>query len=143
LLGDWSAYLNGTLSFDAINLSGVASDWPGFGLVTITGTAGAVSFDFEPDAKPTTTWAGYGTKLSTVNFGPTLPSVLANVTNVTIKLESHNGFDAGNAMNSDYNGFDNFKVSAVPEPGSAALTLVGLATLGAAVRRARSRGAQA
>jgi PEP-CTERM motif len=137
LLGDWSAFLGGTLSFDAINLSGVASDWAGFGLVTITGAAGTVSFDIEPGAKPTTTWATYSGTLSTANFGASLPSVLANVTGVTIKLESHNGFDAGNPMNSDYNGFDNLKVSAVPEPASMALMLAGLATAGAvgAVRR--------
>jgi hypothetical protein len=139
LLGDWSAYLNGTLSFDAINLSGVPSDWPGFGLVTITGTAGSVAFDLEPSAHPTVFWAPYSTTLSTANFGGNLPSVLANVTGVTIKLESHNGFDAGNPMNSDYNGFDNFKVTAaVPEPESWLLGAVGVLALGLASRKRRA-----
>lgn len=139
LLGDWSAYLNGTLSFDAINLSGVPSDWDGFGLVTLTGTAGSVAFDLEPGAKPTSTWATYGTTLSTANFGANLPSVLAQVTGVTIKLESHNGFDAGNPMNSDYNGFDNFKVTAaVPEPSTWLLGAVGLAALGVVSSKRRA-----
>ena len=139
LLGDWSGYLNGTLSFDAINLSGVPSDWAGFGLVTITGTAGSVAFDLEPGAKPTAAWATYGTTLTTANFGANLPSVRAQVTGVTIKLESHNGFDAGNPMNSDYNGFDNFKVTpAVPEPESWLLGAVGLLALGAASRKRRA-----
>jgi PEP-CTERM motif len=136
LLGDWSVYLDGTLSFDAINLSGVPSDWPGFGLVTITGTAGSVAFDLEPGAQPTTSWATYGTTLSVANFGASLPNVLANVTGVTIKLESHNGFDAGNPMNSDYNGFDNFKVTpAVPEPETWVLGALGLLALGVASRK--------
>jgi Flp pilus assembly protein TadG len=138
LLGDWSAFLDGTLSFDAINLSGVVSDWDPFGLVTITGASGTVSFDIVPGAKPTTTWATYSGTLSTANFGASLPAVLANVTGVTIKLESHQGYDT-NPMLSDYNGFDNLKVSAVPEPASVAMMLAGLACVGVASRRSSWR----
>lgn len=137
LLGNWSQYLGGTLSFDAINLSGVASDWGDFGQVTLTGSAGQVTVDLAPGTEPGATWQTYATTLDAATWGANLGDVLADVTSVSIVLESHNGFGQGN---SEINGFDNFKVSAaaVPEPSTWALLATGLALMGC-VHRRRSR----
>jgi hypothetical protein len=138
LLGNWSQFLGGTLSFDAINLSGVASDWGDFGQVTLTGSAGQVTVDLAAGEAPGGTWQTYATTLDAATWGGNLSNVLADVTGVSIVLESHNGFGPGN---SEINGFDNFKVSAaaVPEPSTWALLATGLVLMaGVTRRRARS-----
>lgn len=135
-LGNWSSLLNGTFSFDAKNLNGIDSSWPGFGQVVITSGATSVSFDMVAANNPPADglWHNYSVVLSTANFGAALPTVLANVTGFTFKVESHNGFGLNN---SELNGIDNVAfTSAVPEPASAVLLGLGLATV--AWRRRRT-----
>jgi hypothetical protein len=139
LLGNWSGFVGGTLSFDSINLSGVASNYDAFGTITLTGTAGSLSLDVVAAGAPTTVgWTTYSTVLNSATWGPSIAAVLGQVTGLSIVLESHNGF-GGN--DSEVNGFDNFRVTAaaVPEPESWALVLSGLAVVGAGWARRRAQ----
>lgn len=132
-LGNWSAYLGGTLSFDALNANGESPDWAPFGEVVITGAAGSVALDIVAPNNPPADgqWHRYSVLLtpSAGWSGASLTSVLANVTDVTIKAEFHAGV-------TEVVGLDNIQVSAVPEPASAALLLGGLGLL-AGLRRKR------
>ena len=138
LLGDWSGFVGGTLSFDSINLSGVASNYDAFGTITLTGTAGTLALDVVAAGAPTAGWTNYSTVLNSATWGPSIAAVLGHVTGVSIVLESHNGFGAND---SEVNGFDNFRVTAaaVPEPESLALVLSGLAVVGAGWARRRAQ----
>lgn len=140
LLGDWSRFLGGTLSFDSRNLSGVASDYNAFGTITLTGSSGSIARDVVLGTDPTGVWTTYSTVLDSATWGPTIAAVLGDVTRVSIVLESHNGFGGAD---SEVNGFDNFKVTAVaapvPEPTTLALTLAGLAAVGAGCARRRTQ----
>lgn len=133
-LGNWSAYLGGTLSFDARNVNGISTDWAGFGEITISGPAGSVQLDVAAPGQPALDglWHHYGATLAPAagwsNAGA-FASVLANVTSLTINGEFHAG--PGEVV-----GFDNIEVSAVPEPASAALLLGGVGLL-AILRRKR------
>jgi hypothetical protein len=129
-LGNWSAYLGGTLSFDARNLNGDAPDWGGFGELTLAGSSGSVMVDIVPLAAPPAdgAWHRYSVVLNQATFGAQLPALLANLGSVKLKIEFHNGI-------SEVVGIDNLAVTAVPEPASAALLLGGLAALGWRRRR--------
>ncbi|MBP6901727.1 MAG: PEP-CTERM sorting domain-containing protein [Burkholderiaceae bacterium] len=133
-LGDWSAYLGGTLSFDARNLSGMAPDWPEFGQLTLVagGTTLGPIDSLAPNQPPADgQWHHYEIALSTAVFGAQLPQVLAGLTAVTLKLEYHA------TWGDDYEAiaFDNLAVSAVPEPAAWALLLGGGLLLPALRRR--------
>jgi len=124
-LGDWSGFLGGTLSFDAKNANGAPVTYGGFGEVRITGTGGTVLvLDLALANEPAgDQWHRYSVSLTpAAGWGPSLVSVLANVTNVSITGEFQAG--PGEAV-----GFDNIRVTAVPEPASLALLLGGLALL--------------
>lgn len=133
-LGNWTGYLGGIFSFDALNANGVSADWSEFGQVTITGSAGSVMLDIAAAGNPPPDglWHHYAATL-TPQAGWTgtasLAAVLANVTSLTIKGEFHIGV-------AEVVGIDNIQVSAVPEPGSAGMVLAGLGLL-AALRRKR------
>lgn len=136
-LGNWSGYLGGTLSFDALNANGESPDWAPFGEVTLTGTAGTVVLDAVAANNPPADgqWHRYSVLLSPAagwTGSASLAAVLANVTSLTIKGEFHAGV-------SEVVGMDNIEVTAVPEPASVALLLGGLGALGlrAALRRKR------
>ena len=133
-LGNWSAYVGGTLSFDAKNVNGFSPDWAGFGQVGISGPGGFVQLDMVADGQPPADgqWHHYQVKLtSAAGWGSpaALNSVLANVTSLTLNGEFHAG--PGEVL-----GIDNIQVSAVPEPASAALLVGGLGLL-AGLRRKR------
>ena len=132
-LGNWSAYLGGTLSFDALNVNNEAPDWAPFGEVTITGAAGTAVLDMVAANHPPADgqWYRYSVLLSPSAgwSGAPLASVLANVTSLTLKAEFHAGV-------SEVVGIDNLQVTAVPEPAGAALLLGGLGLL-AGLRRKR------
>ncbi len=133
-LGNLSAYLGGSLSFDAKNLDGVAADWSDFGRITLTSGALSVTVDGVPaDGQPPADgqWHRYTLALSTTQFGPNLAAVLANVDGLSIKAEFHQGL--GDAI-----GIDNLQLtSAVPEPASAVLMLAGTLALVGMRRRRR------
>ncbi|HEY0957302.1 MAG TPA: laminin B domain-containing protein [Roseateles sp.] len=132
-LGNWSAYLGGTLSFDARRVDDASIDWAGFGEIRISGPGGSVLLDIAPSGLPAdNSWARYSVTLSSAaGWGDAtlLSSVLANVTSLTINGEFHAG--PGEVV-----GIDNIQVTAVPEPAGAALLLGGLGLL-AALRRKR------
>lgn len=133
-LGNWSGYLGGTLSFDALNANGESPDWAPFGEVTITGAAGTVVLDAVAANNPPADglWHHYSVQLSPAagwSGSASLAAVLANVTSLTIKGEFHAGV-------SEVVGMDNVEVTAVPEPASAALLLAGGGLL-ALLRRKR------
>lgn len=136
-LGDWSRFLGGTLSFDAINLNGASNNEPSFGTLRIESGSGAIERDLIVTAEPASTWTTYTIRLDEAGFGPNLGALLANVTRVGLTLESHYGFDATNG-GWEINGLDNLRVSAVPEPQGWALAATGLIAAGALVRRRRS-----
>lgn len=137
--GILSAYLGGTVSFDAINLNGVAADLtsqPRFGTVTITGSGGSASLVLNGagtgSPAPGGGWSTFSATLDAAAWSGNLAGALTNVTSLTVTLESNNEI-------SELNGFDNFRLAAaVPEPSSWAMGAAGLALLGALMRRRRA-----
>jgi hypothetical protein len=141
-LGDWSRFVGGSLSFDAINLNGAADDWGTFGTLRIESGGQALELDVVPSPAPASTWTTYSVRLDTATWGGNLSSVLSQVTRVSLTLESHAGFDAGNG-GFELNGLDNVRVSAVPEPQAWVLMGAGLAVVLARRQRTSARQAQA
>jgi PEP-CTERM motif len=126
---DWSAFLGGSLSFDAKMVNGITPSWPDFGTVRFTSTTDQVAqADLAPDVlgvitEPGVQWKTYSATLNAATFsGASLGGVLSSLKSVTISMEAGSG-------PVEVVGFDNFSVSSVPEPQSWVLSGLGLAGL--------------
>ncbi|MBQ0959096.1 hypothetical protein KAK06_08995 [Ideonella sp. 4Y11] len=104
-LGDWSAYVGGSLSFVARNGNNDLPDWPLFGTLVLGNGVTTLSLDLVPDNAPPADgrWHRYTLPLDTATWGPDLPAVMAALSVLTLKLEYHNGV-------SEVVHFDSFKV---------------------------------
>lgn len=136
-LGDLGSFLGGQVSFDGKNINSVAPDAgrpPWFGTVTFTGPAGSASLSLSGDGNGHPPrdgqWHAYSATLDPSLWTGNLATVLADVSQVSVVLEFNN------IAGREIAGFDNFVLSAVPEPASMALLSLGL---GALLLRARRR----
>lgn len=122
-LGNWSAFENGIISFDAIEIENPYGPWSTFGTITITGDTGSVSKDLAPDPLPSS-WTHYSAKLTAEEWGVSSSdwtAILNNVTTLEIDIES------GSIVAAETVGVDNIAVNAVPIPGGIWLIGSGLA----------------
>lgn len=135
-LGDLTPFLNGTLSFDAKQVSGDGEKYAPFGFVTLFNGGNAVSADIAPANAPSRDWATFTITLDAVGFETTptaLAAVLTNVTMITVELESQIGVIEATGM-------DNFRLlSAVPEPSTLILSGAALVAAGSIARRHANR----
>lgn len=134
LTGGWMAYDGGTFSFDARLESSISSYWPEFGTVTLVSSLGSASVDLAADGEPGLGWKTYSIRLTDTAWGlsPThFDAILANLQQVSISLEAGTG-------PIEVLHIDNVRVSAVPEPTTGALALIGLAGVGVLLRRRRA-----
>lgn len=123
IAGGWSAYVGGSMSFDARLAAPIASYWPEFGTITLMSSQGNLSVDVAAPDEPKLSWQTYGVQLTGAAWGVSdeaFANVLANLQSVQINLEAGNG-----AIETVQ--IDAVKVSAVPEPASLSLALLGLA----------------
>lgn len=92
-LGDWRAYLGGTVSFAARNRNHESPDWAPFGELTLSGAGLTVVLDIAPEGSPPADgeWHRYGVRLDPALWGPDLATVLTGLTRLTLKIESHAG----------------------------------------------------
>ena len=122
-LGNLSAFLNGSLSFDARQVSGAGEKYAPFGFVTLFNGGNAVSADIAGADAPSSDWSTFSINLDPAGFQTTpeaLAAVLSNVTLIAVQLESQIGVV-------EVTGMDNFRlVSAVPEPSTLLLGSFGL-----------------
>ena len=122
-LGNLSAFLNGSLSFDARQVSGAGEKYAPFGFVTLFNGGNAVSTDIAGADAPSSDWSTFSINLDPAGFQTTpeaLAAVLSNVTLIAVQLESQIGVV-------EVTGMDNFRlVSAVPEPSTLLLGSFGL-----------------
>jgi len=114
-LGDLSSLLNGTLSFDARQVSGNGEKYAPFGFITIFNGGNAISADIAGPEAPAIDWTTFTVTLDAASFGTTpaaVTDVLSNVTMMMVQLESQIGVV-------EVTGMDNFRLqSAVPEPST-------------------------
>jgi hypothetical protein len=132
-LGNFSAYAGGTLTYDFKVIQG--SDYYSDADVIITNGANSVSWT--PNINPVGDgWVAFQVQLNQANFGSNLASILSNVTELQIRGE----FIVG----AEVEGLDNVKLtssSAVPEPSTWAMMLLGFASVGFIAYRRKSKSA--
>lgn len=131
-LGDLSAFLNGTLSFDARQVGGNGEKYAPFGFVTLFNGGNAISADIAGANAPSNDWTTFSMNLDAAGFQTTpeaVAAVLSNVTMIMVQLESQIG-----AV--EVTGMDNFRmVSAVPEPATLLIGSFGVCGVLSLVRR--------
>ncbi len=145
-LGAQSDKVGGQLSFDlyagtnALPFAGNV-----FGKVSLYNGGAWVYFDPVPNGQAQTAnaWANYSVPLlagqwNAGSTGATLASVLGNLTEVRIVLES-NPSNAANQL--ETLGLDNVSIAAVTKPHEWAMMVAGLGVVGAVVRRNSDGGA--
>lgn len=137
--GNLSAFLGGSLSFDARNFGGAAdlTTAPLFGTVTITGSGGSASRSLAGLGQPPADqlWHNYSASLTSALWSGNLAGALTNVTQISVVLEFNDAIV-------ETAGFDNFTlqgVSTVPEPSSFAMVGLGIAVVAAQLRRKAKR----
>lgn len=115
--GNLSGFMGGTLTFDVKNLSGATPNLvrdPKFGTITITGSNGSASLVLGGTGNPPADgiWHTYSTVINPGLWTGDLVNALTNVTQLSIVLESNETVPA------EINGFDNFRIAAVPVPAA-------------------------
>jgi hypothetical protein len=132
-LGDLSAYLGGSLSFDAKNINKAAADLvsaPLFGTVIISNGSISAQRTLGGTGTPPTddAWHNYSATLDAALWSGSLANVITHVTRIQVVLESNE--NAG----IEQNGFDNFTLHSAsnPVPLPPALSLLGSGLLGLA-----------
>lgn len=132
LAGGWLPYVGGTLSLDARLESAIDAYWPEFGKITLFSTLGVLAVDVAAGDAPGLGWATYSVTLDPDSWATSaegLATVLGNLQLVDISLEAGNG-------PIEVLHIDNIRLtSAVPEPGTWAMTGLGLLGLVLARRR--------
>lgn len=136
----WSQYLGGTLSFDVRALGDVPSVSPSFGQITLTklfSGGQSISVDVVPETVISSDgWTTYSISLTPqAGWGTSLSDVLALPQRVVINFET-----GSSDTNRSLIGVDNIRVtSAVPEPATGLMGLMGLSLMGLALRRSARR----
>jgi hypothetical protein len=134
-LGDLSAFLGGTVTFDVRQIIGTA-DYPPFGIVQLRSGGNNVFADIVPPGNPGVAWSTHSVTLDAASFATSpanFASILSNLTALEVTLESQVGVN-------ETVGFDNFSLAvAVPEPSG--MIFVAAVGIGACVvwRKRRKR----
>ncbi len=135
-LGDWTQYIDGTLSWDFKVISGASSNYYFDKDVIISNGSTSISWT-SPQSLYSTSWVNHQVILSAANFGGNanvFNQVMANVTKFQIRGEV--------ISYGEVEGLDNVMLSggsgAVPEPGTL-LIWSGLGAIGMAVCAVRRR----
>lgn len=139
-LGNLTAFIGGTLSFDANQLTGTGT-WigqpssPDMGTVWIFGAGLIAMRDLNPGTIPVNQWVSMSAPLTAAAWGVSeanFAAIMADVTGIRVHLEATFGAET--------NGFDNFVLQSadpgIPEPATWALLGGGL-VLAALYRRRR------
>jgi hypothetical protein len=128
-LGDWSAYSGGVISYDLKVFEGSSY----FSAPDVIISNGANSISWSSNINPVGDgWATFQVPLTSANFGPSLASVLSNVTSFSIRGEFINGPEA--------EGLDNVGLAAAngaPEASTWLMALLGFGTVGFVASRRR------
>ena len=120
-LGDLSAFNGGSFSFDGNLLASGGSFYNNsddYGVIQISGTAGTATLDLVPGGAipPLNSWATFSADLDAASWSVTQTqwnAILSDVTSIRISAEALFG--------EEIHGFDNLRLTAVPEPSSGVL----------------------
>jgi hypothetical protein len=130
-LGNLSGYAGGTLSYDLKVFSG--TDY--FSDVDVILTGNGKSASWTSNINPVGDgWVNFKVQLNQANFGSDLASILSDMTEIQIRGEFISG--------AEQEGLDNVKLmsSAVPEPSTWAMLILGFAGLGFMAYRRKQSG---